>query len=83
MEDTRIYRTLEDIADRRDEIRDQLRDNDRLFREKWHSLFKRDDAYSALSPTRRMTKLVQQSAGLIDGAILAWKLYRTFKKKKR
>ena len=82
MEDTHLYRTLEDIDDRKEEIRTLLRNSDSQIREKWHSLFHEEEPLSALSPTRRFTRLIHNSAGFIDGALLAWKLYRVFKKRK-
>ena len=83
MEEQKSYRTLEDIEARKDEIRLQLRQSDKQMKEMWHSLFRKPDSLASLSPTRRITSLLSNSATVVDGLILTWKLYRKFKKKRR
>ena len=49
----------------------------------WNSLFKKPDALSkSASTSKRISSLMSMGAGALDGAILAWKLYRKFKRKK-
>lgn len=50
----------------------------------WDELFhpKEEQATLIPSPTQRAMKIMSSSANIIDGAILGWKLYRKFKKKK-
>ncbi len=52
----------------------------------WDNLFhEKEPARSGLfgSPTQRALDIVSSSTALIDGALLGWKLYRKFKKRKR
>ena len=49
----------------------------------WNSLFKKPDALlKSASTSKRISSLMSMGAGALDGAILAWKLYRKFKRKK-
>lgn len=52
----------------------------------WDNLFhEKEPARSGLfgSPTQRALDIVSSSTALIDGALLGWKLYRKFKKRKK
>lgn len=45
--------------------------------------FQKADALSkSASTSKRISSLMSMGAGALDGAILAWKLYRKFKRKK-
>lgn len=49
--------------------------------EKWRSLFKKPDALSKpATPSQRITGIISTGAGLLDGIMLGWKLYRKFKR---
>lgn len=53
----------------------------------WNDIFHDKSSHSLTSPTGKAISFLSNSAGVIDGAILGWKLYRkfssTFKKKKK
>ena len=50
----------------------------------WNSLFTKPEILSRnASPSKRLQSLLQVGAGAFDGALLAWKLYRRFKPRKR
>ena len=67
--------TLEEIVLRKEMVLNELHNDDKS------SLFHVPDL-SASTPTKRFTKFINIGAGALDGAILAWKLYRKFKKKR-
>ena len=83
MEERNRYRTLEDIEQRKDEILAQLRQSDKQMKQQWHSIFKKPDSLTSLSPARRMASLMSNSIGALDVMLLTWKLYRKYKKKRR
>lgn len=72
--------TLEEIVMRKDMVRESLHNDDKKIKELWGSLFEAPNLHSTV-PTKRLSGLMNVGAGVIDGAILAWKLYRKFKKK--
>lgn len=43
---------------------------------------KADALLKSASTSKRISSLMSMGAGALDGAILAWKLYRKFKRKK-
>lgn len=83
MEERNRYRTLEDIEQRKDEILAQLRQSDKQMKQQWHSIFKKPDPLTSLSPAKRMASLMSNSIGALDVMLLTWKLYRKYKKKRR
>lgn len=76
------YTSLTDIETRRAELLKSIDDSNVKVNELWHSLTRREES-AALSPTKRALTLISNSAGVIDGAIFGWKLYRRFGKKKK
>lgn len=72
--------TLEEIVMRKDMVRENLHNDDKKIKELWGSLFEAPNLKSQ-TPAKRITGLMNVGTGFIDGAILAWKLYRKFKKK--
>lgn len=49
--------------------------------EKWHSLFKKPEALlKSATPSQRISGIISSGAGVLDGILLVWKLYRKFKR---
>ena len=44
----------------------------------WNSIFHPKKAPAPKTPTQRLVALASSSMGLIDGALLGWKLYKKF-----
>ena len=78
-----VYRSLDEIRDRKDALRKNLGESDRQVRQLWRQLFAKPEPLSALTPTKRISTVMSTGAGVLDGIILGWKLYRKFKKKKK
>lgn len=76
---TPSYTSLEEIRLRKTVLQKQLGDSGKEVKTIWDSIFHKSEP-SPSSPTQRLMSLASTSAGLIDGAILGWKLYRKFKK---
>lgn len=76
-------RSLDEIDLRKDILRDKVRENEKQIQELWNALFHKPEALTSTLPSKRFTSLFNTSAGMIDAAILGWKLYRKFKKKKK
>ena len=74
------YDTLQSIKARKAQLRKQIRkDSDEINRLR-KSLFEKP---VPLKGNFKLQSLMSTSAGVLDGALLVWKLYRKFKKKKR
>ena len=73
--------TLEELQLRKDALQDEIVKDEAKIRTMWNNLFHRPDMLTSSSPSKRLSSFVSTSAGIIDGAILGWKLYRKFKKK--
>ena len=77
------YKSLEAIQTRKDALLKDIRKDDQQLRLLWGNLFHKPTMLVSASPSRRISGLMSAGAGVLDGAILAWKLYRKFKKKKK
>jgi len=64
------------IQDRKEQLRREIQKDDREIKTLWKTLFKKDE-----TPTKglRMAGLMNTGAGVLDGLILGWKLYRKYK----
>lgn len=86
----RQFRSLNDIREYKDELREQIKRDEDNIADKWDSLFHRDEA-PANSKAQKIARMVSLGSGVFDGAMLGWKLYRKYqegaflfgKKKKR
>lgn len=77
-----VYRSLDEIRDRKDALLDEIRKDDQQMKRLWGQLFTKPEPLSALTPSKRISSLVSTGAGVFDGILLGWKLYRKFKRKK-
>lgn len=75
------YKSLSDIRIRKEMLRNDILKDDQKIKTMWRSLFKKPDALKKnATPGSRISSLVGNGAGILDGLILGWKLYRKFKK---
>lgn len=73
------YTSLLEIRERKIELQKQLSKSGENVHKMWNELFHRPKL-STMSTTQKTMSLITSSAGLIDGLILGWKLYRKFRK---
>lgn len=72
------YSSLEELQRGKEQILDKIRKDSAEIGTKWHSMF-----YSNTMSNKKgvnMSTLINTGAGLFDGFMLAWKLYKKFKK---
>ena len=75
------YASLNDIRLRKEKLQREIEANDAKIKVLWKSLFVKPDVLSkSASKGKRLQSLLSVGAGAFDGAMLAWKLYRKFKK---
>ena len=79
---TASYRSLDEIRDRKDVLLADIRKDDQQIKALWGQLFAKREPISALTPSKRISSLMTTGAGILDGILLGWKLYRKFKRKK-
>lgn len=71
------YNSLLAIEVRRKELQKQLDECGMNIKEQWGKLTSREES-APQSKTQRLLEFATNSVGLIDGAILGYKLYRRF-----
>ena len=71
-----IYNSLLAIQNRKNQLRQQIQQDDAEIRVLWKGLFKKPDTSTT---GLRMSSLMSTGAGVLDGLILGWKLYRKYK----
>lgn len=76
----RQFNSLDAIAERKKEIERELEANEAEIRKIWNELFHKEEK-KPLTPTQRILSFANTGAGVLDGLILGWKLYKKFKKK--
>lgn len=74
------YTTLEEITKRKQKLQGEIRSQEKTMRGLWNGLFHQQASQAIPTPSRRLTNLLTTGAGILDGALLGWKLYRKFKK---
>ncbi len=77
------YKSLDDIEARKAQLRRDLRKDSQRMEILFGRLFPKTPKDAVSSPSKRMQRIFNTGAGVIDGALLGWKLYRKFKKRKR
>ena len=80
-EPQKSFRSLEEIRLRKDMILRDIRKDDGQIRKLWGNLFSKPTTLTASTPSRRISGLMSTGAGILDGLILGWKLYRKFSHK--
>ena len=75
------YSSLNEIRLRKELVRKDMEADDAKIKALWGAIFKKPDVLSKkASPGQRLNSLFSIGASAFDGALLAWKLYRKFKK---
>ncbi len=75
------YQSIEEIKMRKAELLKDIEADSAKIDEKWHSLFQKPKALSkSATPSQRISGLITSGASVLDGILLAWKLYRKFKR---
>ena len=77
MEKETSYRSLEEIRTKKEDILAKIRLDNKETSILWKSLFKKDEQQKK---GLTLASVLNTGMGLADGFILAWKLYRKFKK---
>lgn len=76
------YQSLADLRMRKEAIRKDMEKDETKFNKLWNSLFHKPDAFStSASASKRLNSMLSIGMSTVDGAILAWKLYKKFKRK--
>lgn len=78
MEKMENYNTLHEIRLRKELILSEIRRDNQQINVLWKELFRKPEQNREKGFT--MASLMTTGAGLADGFMLAWKLYRKFKK---
>lgn len=86
----KIYNTLEDIVAEKERLRKALTTKGEEISNLWGELVHPKENEGPKSPAQRFLQYANAGAGLVDGILLGWKLYRRiggtfsfFKRKKR
>lgn len=75
------YQSIEEIRLRKVALQKEIEADSAKIDEKWHSLFKKPEALSkSATPSQRISGIISSVAGVLDGILLVWKLYRKFKR---
>lgn len=72
--------TLLTIRARKAELQKDIDKSSDAIKQQWKNLF-HSKQLPAYSPTQRFLSIASSSAGIIDGALFGWKIYRKFKRK--
>ena len=77
---TNVYTTLRSIEERKMQLRKEIRkDNDKINKLR-KDLFAKPTALTSKRGKLNVQGLMNTGAGVFDGLLLVWKLYRKFKK---
>lgn len=74
------YNSLLAIRVRKMELQKQLNEQENKINHLWHGLFHEEKSNLPKTPSQRIMAMATTGMGIIDGAILGWKLYRKFRR---
>lgn len=75
------YGSLSDIRMRKEQLRNDILKDDQKIKDLWGNIFHKPDVLRKdIGPSKRAMGLINTGAGLLDGLLLGWKLYKKFKK---
>jgi len=72
----------EELKKKSDSMQADITAKESALKKNWNSLVNEEEPI-VLSPTKRVMNWITDSSNVIDGALLGWKLYRIFGKKKK
>ena len=72
------YQSLLAIRARKMQLNKDIQHSEQEIKATWNSIFHPKKAPTPKTPTQRFVALASSSMGLIDGALLGWKLYKKF-----
>lgn len=71
--------SLAQLAAYKNQLKKAIEQDEKEMKNMWNSLFKKPSS-TYKSPSQKLSNFLSMSGGIIDGALLGWKLYRKFKK---
>lgn len=71
-----MYQNLSDIKAEKEKLHKAISDKENEINNLWDTLFHPKEEHLIETPTQRLLHYANTGAGLLDGAILGWKLYR-------
>lgn len=73
----RKFSSLDDIRLYKEELLEQIRQDRDVISTKWNDLFHREEP-TPQSKAQKIMKMLSMGTGVLDGAMLGWKLYRKY-----
>lgn len=73
----RSFSSLDDIRAYKEELLEQIRQDRDVISTKWNDLFHREEP-TPHSKAQKIMKMLSMGTGVLDGAMLGWKLYRKY-----
>lgn len=73
----RKFSSLDDIRAYKEELLEQIRQDRDVISTKWNDLFHREEP-TPQSKVQKIMKMLSMGTGVLDGAMLGWKLYRKY-----
>lgn len=75
------YESIDEIMARKQLLLKNIQKDAEKIDVQWHSLFKKPEGLKKNATTsQRLNTIINTGAGALDGFLLAWKLYRKFKR---
>ncbi len=73
-EEQPAFSTLGEIRLRKAQLMTEITKDNQRIKKHWDDIFRRPQQKK--TPSKKMTNLLGTGAGILDGALLGWKLYR-------
>ena len=73
----RKFSSLDDIRLYKEELLEQIRQDRDVISTKWNDLFHRKEPVPQ-NKAQKIMKMLSMGTGVLDGAMLGWKLYRKY-----
>lgn len=73
----RQFRSLNDIREYKEELRQKIHDDEERIAKGWNDLFHKEEQ-APKNKAQRIAQMLSLGTGVFDGVMLGWKLYRKY-----
>lgn len=73
-----MYKTLADIQAEKERLNNAIKEKENEISVLWGEIFYSKENPATLTPSQRILQFAHTGAGIFDGLLFGWKLYRKF-----
>ncbi|MEE1316779.1 MAG: hypothetical protein U0K35_06075 [Prevotella sp.] len=77
-----MYQTIADIQTEKRVLKQNILNKEKEMSALWTEIFHKKEEPAIMTPTQRLLSFANKGAGIFDGALFSWKIYKKFRGKR-